>query len=617
MLEKLKKPSVLWIITAVCALVIFAFTDLYYHYYALHSIVLQALFVVLNVLIFALLFCVANNTHKEYSVKRAVIFTVPFAVVYFFVLFLITLYVNESNRMYFYWAQVFVYVAFALNVIGFALYFIQLAPVLRFKNTAIACAIVLAVSVTAVSCWGSLERSVADSTTTYKWELDAPEYTDGILSRKYNCGVMKGDQYHDGKNGGPNEETNFMQVAYKTDRTAFNNYCKKVLAGGYTLDSDSEIENIVSRTFVKDGKLLHVYYNAVEKSVRVITDPVSDAPGAVSYTYNVKDDAADNYTKIYQYALMYDDDCDDDYDYGGGIERCGMNYVIRLADNSLIVIDGGDICQASDEAVKGFYDLCKEITGEDQLTIACWICTHAHGDHISFFGKFLRVYGEQGLVTLERFMFNFPNWKEVPGGNEDAWYALFRRMEKYAPDAKQIKPHTGETFQFANAKIEILYTQEDAFNYHTNKTNINDFNDTSVTYRFTFNDKTTFMVVGDMSRCAQFMVNQNYTAKTLKSDIVQAAHHGYNELDILYPIFAPEYVFYPQGVDNAKGENGTATYNYNVLKGLTKEDNIFLVNRYTYGLFIDKDGNITKDPTERPYVGPEFWNGIYFDGSAN
>ena len=30
--------------------------------------------------------------------------------------------------------------------------------------------------------------------------------------------------------------------------------------------------------------------------------------------------------------------------------------------------------------------------------------------------------------------------------------------------------------------------------------------------------------------------------------------------------------------------------------------------------WIDAEGNITKD-IERDYIGPEFWNGEYFDGS--
>lgn len=616
MSEKLKKPFVFPAITAVASLLVFAFTDLYYHFYGVHSILLQAVFTLLIIACFDVLFVLAIHARKSYSRSLAVVTTVPFSVVTFIVLFGITLYVNESNRMYFHWSQVFVYVAFALDILGFTIYTLLLAPSLRFKMTAALCSVILAVSVTAIACWGALDRSVFDSTTDYKWELDAPEYTSGTLSRKYNCGVMKGDQYHDGKYG-VNKETNYMQVAYRTDKKSFDAYCDKVASLGYVLDCSTDREAISARTYVKDGKMLHVYYNSVEKATRVITDPIGVSPKTASYSYVPQDG---DRTEIYQYALMYDDDCDPKYDYGGGIERCGMNYVIKLADNKLIVIDGGDICQSSDSAVQGFYDLCKEITGSEDLTVACWICTHAHGDHISFFSKFLRVYHEK--ITLERYMYNFVNWKEVPGGNEDAWYSLFRRFETYAPDALQIKPHTGETFTFGNAKIDILYTHEDAFNYKLNRTDISDFNDTSVTYKFTFNDKTTFMVVGDMSRCAQFYVNRNYTAKTLKSDIVQAAHHGYNDLDLLYPVFGAEYVFFPQGYDNAVlGENKGADYNYNVLKKLTKEENIFMTNRFTYGLFIANDGTIAKDPkneTEaRRYIGPKFWEGEYFDGSAN
>ncbi len=610
-----KKPIAVWIATAICALLVFAFTDLYYHFFALYSFTFIA-FVVGIAACFVFLFSVAFAAREKKMKVLSILLPALYAVILLVALVIVPIRVSEPNRMYFHWAQVFSYVAFGLEMLGFIIYALLLLPPLRIKCTAVACVIILAVSVTAISCWGALDRSVADSIKTYTWELDAPEYEDGTLSRVYNCGVMKGDQYHDGKYG-VNKETNFMQIAAKTSLASFNDYCKKVEASGYALECNSEIESIVSRTYSKDGKLLHVYFNKTEKTTRIITDPIGVSPKAASYDYDVKDN---DVTMIYQYALMYDDDCDADYDYGGGIERCGMNYVIRLADNKLIVIDGGDICQASDSAVKGFYDLCKEITGSEDLTIACWLCTHAHGDHISFFSKFLRVYNEH--VTLERYMYNFANWKEVAGGNEDAWYALFRRFELYAPNALQIKPHTGEVFTFANAKIEILYTHEDAFNYHTNKTDISDFNDTSVTYRFTFNDKTHFLVLGDMSRCAQYIVNQNYTAETLKTEIVQAAHHGYNGLDILYPIMDPDYVFFPQGYDNAVlHENKGAGYNYDVLLRFADKDNIFLVNRYTYGLFIDKNGNISKDPkneTEaRKYVGPKFWEGEYFDGTAN
>ncbi len=618
MSEKLKKPSVLIPIVAFFTLAIFVCTDLYRHFFALsvyskigsHFMhIMMALCIAVS---FVALFWVANRTRNKYNKIIATLTTVVFPLVLFLVLSVIPLSNPAIGRESAGNAALMNYVAFGIEMFGFIVFFILLAPAVRLKMTIVLCSVVLAVSVTAISCWGALNNSITDSAVNYKWELDAPEYAAKHLSRKYNCGVMKADEYHDGKNGGPSKETSFMQVASRTDRKTFDDYCKKVEAAGYVPAGQSEIESIVSRTYVKDGKMLHVYFNSKEKTARIITDPVSATPKAASYSYVAQ---PTDTTAIYQYALMYDNDCDDDYEYGGGIERCGMNYIIKLADNKLIVIDGGDIWQSSDAAVDGFYDLCKEITGSEDLTIACWLGTHAHGDHISFFSKFLYRYNEK--VTLERYMYNYPNWKEVDNGNEDASYLLFRRFEKYAPDAMQIKPHTGETFTLGNAKLEILYTHEDAFDYRVNKTAIYDFNDTSTTYRFTFDDKTTFLVVGDMSRYAQKIVAQNYTAKTLKSDIAQAAHHGYNGLDALYPLIDAEYMFFPQGYDNAVlDENEGAGRNYKVVKKYTDEKNIFLINKETYGLLIKPDGTIEKDPTVRPYIGPDFDNGEYFDGSC-
>ena len=618
MSEKLRKPYVILPIVACLTLLIFVCTDLYRHFFALSvysnvgSHFIDIVMVICIAIFFDALFVIANLARKKYSKWAMRLTTIIFPIVLIVILVLIPLTTREIGRAAIQWSGTLTYVAFGLEAVGFIIFFLLLAPSLRLKTTIIACSVVLAVSVTAISCWGSLGSSIVDAATTHEWELDAPEYASKHLSRKYNCGVMKADEYHDGKNGGPSKESSFMQVASRTDKKSFDAYCEKVAASGYVLTGSSDIETISSRTFIKDGKMLHVYYNSREKVTRIITDPVSASPAAASYSYTVQ---PGDTTAIYQYALMYDDDCDDNYEYGGGIERCGMDYIIKLADNKLIIIDGGDICQASDSAIDGFYDLCKEITGNEDLTIACWIGTHAHGDHVSFFSKFLYRYNEH--IALERFMYNYPNWKEVDNGNEDATYLLFRRFEKYAPDALQIKPHTGETFTFGNAKLEILYTHEDAFDYKVNKTKVYDFNDTSTTYRFTFNDNTTFMVVGDMSAVAQQTVANNYTAKTLKSDIAQAAHHGFNELDVLYPIFDAEYLFFPQGYDNAVlGENKGAGRNYKVAKKYTAEENIFLINRETYGLIIAADGTITKDPTIRPYIGPDFTNGQYFDGSG-
>ena len=618
MSEKLRKPYVILPIVACLTLLIFVCTDLYQHFFALSvysnvaSHLIDFFMVVCIATFFDVLFTIACHARKKPSRLALKLTTILYPIVLIVVLVVVPLVVRDIGRAAAQWSITMAYIAFGLEMAGFIIFFLLLAPSLRLKTTVIACSIVLAVSVTAISCWGAIGTSIIDAAANYEWDLDAPEYASKHLSRKYNCGVMKADEYHDGKNGGPAAETSFMQVASRTDRKTFDAYCEKVLSSGYTLAGSSDIETISSRTFMKDGKMLHVYFNSKEKTTHIITDPVSASPAAASYTYSVQ---PTDTTAIYQYSLMFDDDCDKEYEYGGGIERCGMGYVIKLADNKLIIIDGGDICQASDSAVDGFYDLCKEITGSDDLTIACWMCTHAHGDHVSFFSKFLYRYNER--ITLERFMYNFPNWKEVDNGNEDATYLLFRRFEKYAPDALQIKPHTGETFTFGNAKLEILYTHEDAFNYRLNKTGITDFNDTSTTYRFTFNDKTTFMVLGDMSSLAQKTVVNNYTAKTLKSDIIQAAHHGFNGLDSLYPILDAEYVFFPQGYDNAVlGENTGAGYNYKVVKKFTAEENIFLINRETYGLIIAADGTISKDPKVRPYIGPDFKNGEYFDGSG-
>ncbi len=605
MLEKIKKPKIMLIVVAVISLLIFTCGDLYYHFCLINSTVGYVLFGLLISALFAILLVGACATRKA-SKKKTLSFTLPLCIVLLVWLTAIPPTLRAIAFSAYKTAQIVIYTAFGLEMIGFVLFFILLLKKIRFDLLIFVSSILLAFSVTAISCWTALDRSVTDYAPHYDWELDAPSYDGGKLSRAYNCGIMQKDEYH----GLSGEET-YMQVISRTDKKAFEKYCKKVEESGYVRTDDSSIEAITSATFKKDGKILHVYYNAKQKTVRVISDVVSVTPKEFSYTYVTQPGEK---TSIYQYALMYDDNCGSDYTFGGGIERCGMNYIIKLADNKLILIDGGSDWQCSDAALEGFFNLCKEITGSDHLDIACWLCTHGHSDHISFFNKFLRLYHDD--ITLERFMYNFPSYHEIGNSiSTSASYTLYRRLETYAPNALILKPHTGETFTLGNVKTEILYTHEDAFDYRSNRSMITDFNDSSTTYRFTIDGNRTFMLVGDMNKVAHETVADTYTAKTLKSDIIQAAHHGYNSLDRLYPLFGAEYAFFPQGTDNALGENYGAHRNYEYVAKFTDKSKIYFCDKFTYGLSVDSQGNIIEEE-KRPYIGPDYTVGEYYDGSA-
>lgn len=103
--------------------------------------------------------------------------------------------------------------------------------------------------------------------------------------------------------------------------------------------------------------------------MRVIEDRASTALPEFSNTYefaspqNTPDSAAacegGESAEIYQYGLYYDPR----NGHSPTTTNCGMFYIIRLSDNRLVMIDGGDCMQCSVEALEGMYRFLRRITG--------------------------------------------------------------------------------------------------------------------------------------------------------------------------------------------------------------------------------------------------------------
>jgi glyoxylase-like metal-dependent hydrolase (beta-lactamase superfamily II) len=95
-----------------------------------------------------------------------------------------------------------------------------------------------------------------------------------------------------------------------------------------------------------------------------------------------------------------------------GTKINGMGYVIRLADGSFIVYDGG--------YTKRLPELWNVLTtlngGEEGIVIRAWLLTHAHGDHYAAFRAFAPLYADN--VTLETVMISpvEPYKNVIPSG---------------------------------------------------------------------------------------------------------------------------------------------------------------------------------------------------------
>ena len=252
--------------------------------------------------------------------------------------------------------------------------------------------------------------------------------------------------------------------------------------------------------------------------------------------------------------------------FNPNFKNCGMMLVVKLADNSVIIIDGGHEAQMSDEAAIELNKFLHDITGKpmDQIvTIKAWYISHHHGDHFNGFIRFLNSFHE--YYVMERVMFNL-----TQGYSGDIRTLLdSNHALKWYPDLQFHRLHTGETIKLGGVEIDVMFTQEDLTYDHMNPEtgrivySYDDDNSCSTLLRFRY-DGITVMVTADMSVDGEDEVMKMYNASVLKADVFQAAHHTWNALPSFCAAAAPTYLLHAQSYGGTQyGLEGGAYNNYN------------------------------------------------------
>jgi len=377
------------------------------------------------------------------------------------------------------------------------------------------------------------------SPKTESWELDIPCYEGGRISSNSYLGTSGLLSDENGPTGGENR----MQVVSYTTADEFSYYCDKLEAGGFDGVYSNKKDGITSAGYRNDAQLVYLYYCERTKEARIIEDNVTNSFEDFGYTCSEGEGVT-----IYQFDYPY-------ADFGEHINEDiystnGMMYIIRLADNSLVVIDGGSIRHSSDENIDECMRFMHKITGTEEnekITISLWYGTHGHSDHVTFFYKLIGFYHNN--IDLQRVMFNYPSLSLV---EHDGRIDMFReRLALLYPNVKYLAPHTGMSFNIANLSFDVLYTHEDAVIARTGKTPVTNTNDGSTVCRLTAAGKR-FLVLGDMNILAQDRMLRMYDTDVFKTDVLQGAHHLYNAVDIIYKYADADYVFCPMSEGRAK-----------------------------------------------------------------
>ena len=404
-----------------------------------------------------------------------------------------------------------------------------------------------------------------------------------------------------------------MQFAVNTDVKDFMAYADALANNGFTVTEHAGNPRSIVSYWVEKGKdRMYMYYTASTKDARFIVDQ-NDSVSLSEFEYTYEKKAGDN-TTFYLYGLKMHQDginvgetyptldlAPTDKDYNKNVafynkypelkplagkkqetyKNCGSMFVVKLADNSVMIIDGGEYKMMSVEQAIYLNEFLHEITNtpmKEKVRISCWFITHPHGDHFTAFLRFLR--GFHQYYDMERIMYNIesPDFKNTFTTNIKQWY----------PDIIYHRLHTGESMQMADVKIDVLFTLEDLVETDTmdceywtgdftreeaTKKNIVDDNNTSASLRLNIDGKTV-LVIGDAAWKQGEVMLRNYEAGNyaeLKADILQIPHHGWNNLPELFKAVAPSYSVFNQSKGGAqKGLTGGAMNTYLAAAAATK-----------------------------------------------
>lgn len=217
-----------------------------------------------------------------------------------------------------------------------------------------------------------------------------------------------------------------------------------------------------------------------------------------------------------------------------------MCYIIRTANDRLIVIDGG-IDGFGKENAPYLPTAIRAVMGLPEgayFEVDAWFLSHVHTDHIYELAKMLETYDASSNYRINHLYFNFPpvkNGWESRSGDGDysiaATQALVRGLDNYAAVTGQkafaydsvngavINPEAiaaGLTITVDDCAFDVLQTWAPA--------DLN-VNSTSTILRLRVGGKS-LLFLGDAYIDTGDRLLATYGAEALRSDYVQLAHHG-------------------------------------------------------------------------------------------
>lgn len=228
----------------------------------------------------------------------------------------------------------------------------------------------------------------------------------------------------------------------------------------------------------------------------------------------------------------------------------GMSYILRNADGSYVIFDGGP---RDDEDVDHLMTFLRVHQPKAKKpVIAMWLFSHPHQDHLNLAKAFWDKYHDE--IKLCAVAFNFPNMDTTTLGWGDAQSVkvhhreLQDRLDRYFPDTKRYIPHTGDRYVMPGYVIDTLVSYEDLY-----PGKFSDINYFSLAWMIRSENKKV-LLLGDTGRRISQRMADVYRFE-LKCDIMQICHHGnFGATMDLYRYADPDICLWPEKERMLKNE---------------------------------------------------------------
>lgn len=333
-----------------------------------------------------------------------------------------------------------------------------------------------------------------------------------VLPASFGQGTLKGYGYIPLFTGGNlvatiRSDMNSYYVHYEnTSPKLFRNYLTTLESEGFRKYTEREVNGNLFATYTDGTNILNIGYLDAFKSIQIAADTVEN-----SFLPSLENECTNAVTTPQLTQINGAD-----------------SFLFRLSDGRFIVVDGGLASQKPNWQV-----LAEQLKAQNVLdgkpVIAAWFLSHPHSDHYGgFIGFASNGYAEE--VELQSVVLNLPTKDtysvnvEAAGTTEGIERVIATAksiLNTFYPDTKLLIPHAGQVFWFGDAMIEMLYTQETLTPNPMKVTN-----SSSLAYTITIAGQR-IALLNDAHDDMSEIIYKLY-GDTLKCDIVQVAHHGYN-----------------------------------------------------------------------------------------